>query len=93
MSESVRIVDPQTGEPLLAGASLENCYMVIAHQIFEYEIPRTGTQHTPFLKEPFVLDAQSHKLSFHLFTAASAGEIISAEAIGNVHGGGSAKIT
>lgn len=93
MSESIRIVDPVTGAPLLASASLTNCYLVIAHQIFPYTIPRTGVQHTPFLREPRVLDCQSYALGFHMITNATKGQIGQAEALGNIHGGGRAKIT
>lgn len=93
MSESIRIVDPITGAPLLAQATVQNAYLVIAHQIFPYTIPRVGTQHTPFLREPRVLDCQSYALGFHMITNATKGQISQAEAIGNAHGGGRAKIT
>lgn len=90
---SIRIVDPDTGAPLLAQATLENCYVVIAHQIFPYTIPRVGSQHTDYLKEPYVLGAQSYALSFHMITGATKGQIMRAEAIGNAHGGSHGKVT
>lgn len=92
-STSVRIVDPDTGAPLLAQATVDNAYMVVAHQIFGYTIPRVGSQHTDYLKEPYVLDCQSYALSFHMITNATKGQIMRAEAIGNPHGGSHGKIT
>ena len=93
MSVSVNLVHPTTGAPLLAGSSLENAFMLIAQQIFTYTIPRTGRQHTAFLKEPIVLDCQSYCLGISMITNATKGQTHEVEAIGNVRGAGVGKVT
>lgn len=92
-SQSIRIVDPDTGLPLLAGATLTNRFMLIASQIFVYNIPRTGPQHTDFLKEPFVLDCQSYAIGLTLLTEARQGQIHQMEVIGSGSSGGASKVT
>ncbi len=81
MSESVFLVDSD-GNPVLAQATLENCFALIAEQIFTYAIPREGQQHTPPLQEIFVDEALSHAIGFNLFTHARTGQILAVEALG-----------
>jgi len=84
MSESVTIVDPITGAPLLAQATLVNCWCLIGTQIFTYPITREQQQHTPPLTEVFVDEAMSHCVGFNLFTHARTGQILAVEAQGTV---------
>lgn len=93
MSVSVNLVHPTTGAPLLAGATLENCFMLIAQQIFIYATPRTGRQHSGYLKDPIVLDAQSFAIGISMITNATKGQAHEIEVIGNVRGSGVAKVT
>lgn len=82
MSESVRIVDPVTGAPVLAQITRERCWMVIATQVFEYTIPREGQQHTPPLQNVYVDEALSHAIGFNLYTHARTGQILAVEVLG-----------
>lgn len=93
MAEGIRIVHPVTGATLNAQATLSGAYMLIARQIFVYPIPRLGKQHTKFLKEPIVLDAQSYAVGLSLITGAVSGQIQQADLLGNESGGGYAKVT
>jgi hypothetical protein len=88
-SDEIAIVDPVTGAPLLSGVTLNGCYMLIGAQIFTYAIPRTGPQHSAFIKDPLVLDCQSYAIGLTLLTHASQGQIHSLQIVGNLHGGGS----
>lgn len=81
---SVSLSDPITGAALNAQATLTNCFMVLACQIFTYTISRTGEQETGPLTEPCIDEAVSHCLGFHLITGASAGQIFSANALGTM---------
>jgi hypothetical protein len=76
------MVDPITGLPVLAQATLQNCFCLIATQIFEYPIPREGQQHTPPLQEVYVDEALSHAIGFNLYTHARTGQILAVEALG-----------
>lgn len=93
MSESIRIVDPVTGLPVVAQATLQNCFALIATQIFEYEIPREGQQHTPPLQNVYVDEALSHCIGFNLFTHARVGQILALEVLGVGQGAAVSKIT
>lgn len=90
---AVTIVHPVTGAPLLAGASLSNCYLLIASQIFTYDIPRTSEQNTPALLEPLVLDAQNFALGISMLTHATKGQVSRIEVSGNPHSGRVLKVT
>lgn len=89
----VNIIDPITGNPLLAQATRTACYMTIAHQIFPYTMARIGSQHSEYLQEPSVLNAQSYALGFHLITNATAGQIIKADVAGSPDDGGMGVVT
>lgn len=93
MSESVRLVHPTTGAPVLAQATLQRCFCLIATQIFEYEIPREGQQHTPPLQNVFVDEALSHAIGFNLYTHARTGQILAVEVLGVGQGAAVSKIT
>lgn len=82
MSESVRIVDAVTGAPVLAQATLQQCFALLATQIFEYAIPREGQQHTPPLQNVYVDEALSHAVGFNLYTHARTGQILAVEVLG-----------
>lgn len=92
---SISLVHPVTGAPLLAGASLQNCYLLIADQIFTYDIPddRTGEQHTDDLLDPYVVDAQSYAVGVSIQTLATRGQVMRIEVSGTAHGGKSLKTT
>lgn len=92
MSESVYIVD-SSGNPVNALATLENCFALLAIQIFEYEIPREGQQHTPPLQNVYVDEALSHALGFNLYTEARTGQILAVEALGVGQDAAVSKIT
>ena len=92
MSESITIVD-ENGDPLLAQATLENCFMLLATQIFAYTIPREGQQHTPPLQNVYVDEALSHAVGFNLFTHARTGQILAVEALGVGQDAAVSKIT
>lgn len=93
MAQSVLMVDPVTGAPLEAQATLSGCFVILAAQVFTYNIPRTGPQHTHFLRDPMVLDCQSTAIGISLLTAAVQGQVHRIDVLGNVHGGKSSKIT
>lgn len=93
MAESVRLVDPITGAPLLAQATLRNCWAVIGTQVFIYSIARTGQQHTPPLENVYVDEALSHAIGFNLFTHARDGQILAVEALGVGQGAATSKTT
>jgi hypothetical protein len=93
MSESITIVDPVTGLPVLAQATLANCFMLLATQIFAYTIPREGQQHTPPLQNVLVDEALSHAIGFNLFTNARTGQILAVEALGVGQDAAVSKIT
>lgn len=82
MAESVRIVHPVTGAPVLAQISKTRCWLVLATQIFEYEIPREGQQHTPPLQNVYVDEALSHAIGFNLYTNARTGQVLAVEVSG-----------
>lgn len=88
---TITIVD-STGAPLNAGASLTGLYMTIAAQIFTYAFTDIEAQHSLFLREPIVLDCQSHACSFSLLTNATQGQIHRVEISGNPHKGGVAVV-
>lgn len=88
---SIRIVDPVTGVPLLAGANLENAYLLIASQIFTYEFEGVGQQDSELLDETFVLDAQNYALGISMLTKATQGQVHRIEVAGNSHSGRSLK--
>ena len=90
---SITITDPATGVPLLANATLDNCYLLIANQIFTVPVGRARAQHSMFLREPIMLDCQSYAVGFSLQTNATKGQIHRAEVSGNPHKGGVAKTT
>ena len=90
---SVILVDPVTGAPLPANATLDNCYLLIANQIFTVPVGRAREQHTGFLREPIMLDCQSYAAGFSLLTNATKGQIHRAEISGNKHKGGFSKTT
>lgn len=81
---TITLSDPYTGAPLAAGATLTNCYMTLACQIFTYTFGRTDEQYTPPLEEPFVDEATSHCFGFTLIIGAEAGQILSATALGTI---------
>lgn len=93
MSSSVHLVDPDTGAVLLAGASLQNCYLVIATQIFPVAIDRAEVQHTLALKNPRVFNAQSYAIGLHMITNATAGQIHDVVVRGNPRSDSSLKTT
>lgn len=93
MAQSVLMLDPVTGVPLAAQATLSGCFVVLAAQVFAYSIPRLGLQHTEWLKEPMVFDCQSYAIGISLLTAATMGQTHRIDVLGNVHGGGNSKIT
>lgn len=93
MSESIRIVDPVTGAPLLAQATLRNCWAVLATQIFAYDISRSGQQHTPPLENVYVDEALSHAIGFNLYTHARTGQVLAVEALGVGQGAATSKTT
>lgn len=82
MAASFTIIDPYTGAPLTASASLTDCYMIFAVQIVTFAFTRNGPQHTPPLQEPYVDEAQSYCFGFSLFTNATRGQILSATCFG-----------
>lgn len=82
MAESVYLVDPVTGLPIVAQATLQNCFALIGTQIFTYAIPRANQQHTPPLQDVYVDEALSHAIGFNLFTHARTGQILAVEALG-----------
>ena len=82
MASSFTLVDPYTGAPLLAGATLEDCYMIIGVQIVTYDFTRVGPQHTPPLQEPYMDEAQSYCFGISLFTNAVRGQVLSLTAFG-----------
>ncbi len=90
---SVILTDPVAGTPLLAGASLSNCYLLIANQIFTVPVTRARAQHTDFLRDPIMLDCQSYAAGFSLLTNATKGQIHRAEISGTKHKGGFSKTT
>jgi hypothetical protein len=92
MSESVHLVDSD-GNPVLAQATLENCFALLAEQIFIYEIPREGQQHTPPLQNVYVDEALSHAIGFNLYTHARTGQILAVEALGVGQDAAVSKIT
>lgn len=92
MSESVRIVDSD-GNPVLAQITKTRCWLVLATQIFEYEIPREGQQHTPPLQNVYVDEALSHAIGFNLYTHARTGQILAVEALGTGQEAAVSKIT
>ena len=93
MSESVRIVHPVTGAPVLAQATLQNCWAMIATQIFSYPVTRQGQQHTPPLQEVYVDEALSHAVGFNLYTHARTGQILAVEVLGVGQGAAVSKTT
>ena len=93
MAESVRLVDPFTGATITAQATLRNCWAVIATQVFEYPIARTGQQHTPPLENVYVDEALSHAVGFNLYTHARDGQILAVEALGVGQGSATSKTT
>lgn len=93
MAQSILMLDPETGALLPSQATLSDCFVVLASQVFPYVIPRLGDQHTEWLKEAFVLDCQSYAIGLSLLTAAERGQFHRIDVIGNVAGGGSSKIT
>jgi hypothetical protein len=90
---SIKIVDPVTGADLLAGATLSNCYLLIANQIFTVPVTRARAQHTDFLRDPIMLDSQSYACGLSLLTNATKGQIHRVEISGNRHKGGFSKTT
>lgn len=92
MAESVRIVDAN-GDPVLAQITKTRCWLVLATQIFEYEIPREGQQHTPPLQNVYVDEALSHAIGFNLYTHARTGQILAVEALGTGQEAAVSKIT
>lgn len=88
MSESITIVDPVTGAPLAAQATLTGCFMIIATQIVSYGSAdgnpglRVGEQHTGPLSCFDVPEAISHCIGFNLITGAQTGQMFSVEAHG-----------
>lgn len=81
MAESVRIVD-ENGDPVVAQITRDNCWMVLATQIFPYSIPREGQQHAPPLQNVYVDEALSHAIGFNLYTHARIGQILAVEVLG-----------
>lgn len=81
---SFTLSDPITGAALNAQATLTNCYMILASQVFTYGMTRTGEQETGPLTEPMVDEAISHCLGFSLITGATAGQIFAANALGTI---------
>lgn len=81
---TVTISDPYTGAALTAGATLANCYITFACQIFPYVFTESVSQFTPPLLELFVDEAISHALSFTLLTNATAGQILTASVAGSL---------
>ena len=81
MAESVTIVD-ENGDPVLAQATLRNCWALIGTQIFEYPITRENQQHTPPLQEVYVDEALSHAVGFNLYTHARLGQILAVDNLG-----------
>ena len=92
MAESVRIVDSD-GNPVNAQISRTGLWLVLATQIFEYEIPREGQQHTPPLQNVYVDEALSHAIGFNLYTHARTGQILAVEALGTGQEAAVSKIT
>lgn len=93
MSESVRIVDPVTGTPVVAQQTRERCWAMLATQIFEYGIPREGQQHTPPLQNVYVDESLSHAIGFNLYTHARTGQILAVEVLGVGQDAAVSKIT
>lgn len=89
----ITIGDPTTGAPLNCQASLSGLYMNVARQIFPYAFTDIDAQHSTFLKQPYVFDAQSYAIGFTLLTNATKGQIHSLQVAGNLHGGSSANIS
>lgn len=81
---SFTLSNPVTGAPLNAQASLTNCYMIMACQIFTYSLTRTSEQETGPLTDPFVDETISHCLGFSLITGATAGQIFAVSALGTI---------
>lgn len=77
---------PVTGAILLAQAAGSGLYMIIATQIFTYSFTETGKQHTPPLTDVFVDEALSHSIGLSLITNATAGQILSVNALGTGQG-------
>lgn len=90
--ETIKIVDAD-GNPVNAHATLSNCFALLALQIFEYDIPREGQQHTPPLQNVYVDEALSHAIGFNLYTAARTGQILAVEALGVGQDAAVSKIT
>lgn len=80
------LTNPTTGAPLLAQATLTNAYLIIATQIFVYFFSDPGKQHTPPLTDVLVDEAQSHCIGLSLITQATAGQILSVNALGTGQG-------
>lgn len=93
MSESIRIVDPDTGAPVLAQITRDRLWAMLATQIFPYPIPREGQQHTPPLQNVYVDEALSHALGFNLYTHARTGQILAVEVLGVGQDAAVSKIT
>jgi hypothetical protein len=83
---SVTIVNHLTGGALTAGATLSNCYMLIAHDITTLTLTRAAQQHTPPLTEFLVRDAMSFAVGVHMQTAATRGQVLGVSAAGTVGG-------
>ena len=89
MPTTITMEDPETGAPLLAQASLTDCYMVVGVQVITYgkvDGMRIGQQHTPPLQEPFIDECQSHCIGLHLLTKATRGQFFSVSALGTGQG-------
>lgn len=82
MAESVRMVHPVTGAPVVAQITKSRCWLILGCQIFEYAIPREGQQHTPPLQNVYVDEALSHAVGFNLYTHARTGQILAVEVLG-----------
>lgn len=93
MAESIRIVDPTTGAPVLAQITKTGLWMMLATQIFPYTIPRDGQQHAPPLQNVYVDEALSHAVGFNLYTHARTGQILAVEVLGTGQEAAVSKIT
>lgn len=83
---SVTIVNPTTGGALTAGASLTNCYMLIAHDLTAQTFTKARPQPTGPLTDYLVREALQFAVSLNLVTNATRGQFSNVAAWGTVQG-------
>lgn len=90
---TLTIVDPTSGAALNSAINATGLYVLLANQIVAYPIGRLGAQHTPFLTEFRVLDAQSYSVGVNMMTNCTEAQIENVLVVGNTHRGRWAKTT